>query len=475
MKRMLLVVVLLASASGGGVAADQSEGVQLGGCRFAAYGIGVRLPSGWSARILLGAEGKPVLHAASFPLPSNDDDMGLVAQETIGSRGQTYVNVRDLGPGEADDSLPVAFASSDFGPPPPGPGSRCCFVTVASRDVAVGDDVYRITVTSGSNEPPSDDALAPVNALLSDLSLEEYEPEAAPTTAGERERLAGHGLDLVLPPGWDGRVSDGFFEAASFDLPDGTGTNDPLSLDPDDIVLRVAEHGGSDTPFVSARLPVRLSATEFVPPEAGMRKGAPAVTGRSFVAGGREFVLSVVAGSLPPSSTALAEANAALATLRIEPGDFYPGSVEPATFVPASGWSTGTSGPAEVEPEGEQTITWASTVPYRDAPDQFPPHETLAALPPEGIAIVGWVFRAPGLRSELPAGWPPFRLDEAERASFEGVPDDRATYRILAHVPDRFDVTLWVFFGAPRPSSAQLARAQAELDRLQLPDWPSRP
>jgi hypothetical protein len=206
-----------------------------------------------------------------------------------------------------------------------------------------------------------------------------------------------------------------------------------------------------------------------------MRNGISALTGRSFVAGGRKFVLSVASGSLPPNPATLAEANGALAALRVEPGDFYPGTVEPATFAPASGWSTGTSGLTDVEPEGEQTTTWASTVAYRDAPDQFPPHETLAALPPDGIAIVAWLSRAPGRRSELPAGAPPFRLDEAQTSSFEGVPDDRATYRILARAPDRFDVTLWVFFGRANPDSAQLARAQAELDRLRLPDWPSRP
>src|ERR671919_202214 len=59
-------------------------------------GIEAELPTGWAARILVGAEGRPVLHAASFPLPANDDDSGSVAQQIIGSAGMAYVNVRDL-------------------------------------------------------------------------------------------------------------------------------------------------------------------------------------------------------------------------------------------------------------------------------------------------------------------------------------------------------------------------------------------
>jgi hypothetical protein len=95
-----------------------------------------------------------------------------------------------------------------------------------------------------------------------------------------------------------------------------------------------------------------------------------------------------------------------------------------------------------------------------------PPHPTLAALPADGIAIVAWVARHPGNRSELPAGQPPFQLTDAQRGPFEGVPPDFATYQIGAYVRERFDVVLWVFFGRAHPTAAQLDRAQAELERL---------
>ena len=188
------------------------------------------------------------------------------------------------------------------------------------------------------------------------------------------------------------------------------------------------------------------------------------------MASGRKFILWAYAGSKPADATALEQANEALASLRVEPGDFYPGEVEPASFEPASGWHTGSAGPVEIEPGGEQTQSWTSTVPYRDEPDQFPPHETLAVLPPDGIAIVAWVSRHPWERSELPAGEPPFQLGDARQGPFEGIPPDRGPYQLTANMRGRFDVVLWIFFGRTHPTDDQAERAQAELARLQLPE-----
>ena len=334
MKRALLVVPLLALAGCGGLTAERNPGhdARHG---IAALGLALELPPGWNARTVLGAEGRPVLHAASFPLPSNDDDTGEVAQETIGGRGQMYVNVRDLGLGETGSALPAQFRRPDFGPPPPGPGSRCCFITVASRDLAASGHVYRVTVTSGSDEPPSAAAVAKVNAVLATLSLEPYEPLRPAPARGEQ--LAGYGIALILPPGWHGRISSGVVEAASFDLAHDAGTSGSPSVGRNDVAIRLVEHGGRDAPFVMARLPLQLASTEFIAPDPGSGEQVPALSGCSFVASGREFVLWAFAGSRPPNQAAVAQANEALVTLRIEPGDFYPGEVDPATFAAAPG------------------------------------------------------------------------------------------------------------------------------------------
>src|SRR5207249_2158944 len=134
---------------------------------------------------------------------------------------------------------------SDFAPPPPGPGSRCCFITVASRDVSASGHLYRVTVTSGSDQPPSLTTVADVNSLLSTLSLKPYEPNPSPP-APAGEQLVGYGINLTLPAGWDGRVAPGLVEAASFHLQATTDSRGPLSLGRDDVLLRLVEHGGND-------------------------------------------------------------------------------------------------------------------------------------------------------------------------------------------------------------------------------------
>lgn len=428
--------------------------------------MGIGLREGWTGRILLGAEGRPVLHAASFLLPTNDDDAGQVAQETIGSRGQLYVNVRDLGPASesAAGSRPVELERADFGAPPPGPGSRCCFITMASRSVVVSGRSYLITVVSGSDDPPDEATVAEANRVLATLSL--APSETKPAAAATGERVTSYGISIRLPSGWEGRITRGKLEAASYPL----GQRDaPL---PGEIRLRLLENGGSDGAFVTGRLPLQLGAAEFLRGDDGA-----AESGRSVLASGRRFVLWMSAGSLPPSAERLAEANAALAALTIEPGDFYPGAVEPANFEPAPGWYTGTGGPTRSRPDGDDTWSWTATVPFRDRREAW--DRWLGELPPDAIVIQAFLSRnslwpptEPDPRGTHVPRPQPYRIGDAETGPFEGVPATRALYRLNARVPDQYDVDLWIFFGRAHPTRDQLSRAQAALERLELPRWP---
>jgi hypothetical protein len=307
-KALPLALLSLALASGCG---DVPVRHASAGQAVDALGFGLDPPAGWNVRILLGAEGRPVLHAADFPLPANDDDRGEIAHESIGL-GQVYVNVRDLGAGEAGSSLPVAFAQAEFPRP--------------SRDVTAAGHVYRVTALSGSHDPSAQD-VDEVNALLSTLSLDPYDTQSVPPAHGG-DHLAGYGIEVDLPQGWHGGISPGVVQAASFELSESADPREPLTPGPDGIGFTLREQGGSDAPFVTARLPLQLAASEFVPPTERL----PALTGRSFVANGRKFVLWAYAGSRVPDETALEQANEALASLRVEPGDFYPGAVEPASF-----------------------------------------------------------------------------------------------------------------------------------------------
>jgi hypothetical protein len=259
---------------------------------------------------------------------------------------------------------------------------------------------------------------------------------------------------MRLPAGWDGRVTREKLEASTSGL---------------HLVLR--EHGGTDTPFVTGLTPIRLSPAEFVGPSPGMDPRIVSSTGRSFIDHGREFVLFVDADSLPPPAGLVARANQALATLDVQPGDFYPGTVEPATFEPAAGWDTGANAArVEIQPDGQATLSWASTISYRDGGYQFPPHETLEALPPDGIVVITTLEQY-GF-SNAPKAEPPFKLDDFGQDSFEGIGPQNDTRMFRAHVSQGYDVGLWVMFGRARATKEQLAAAQEELDRLRLPDWP---
>jgi hypothetical protein len=404
--------------------------------------MSIAVPQGWEVRIVLGAEGRPVLHAASFDLPTSDDDSGEVARETFGGAALAYLNVRDLGPGAADDSLPVHFDRASFDRPPDGPGNACCRIVQAARDVSVSGHAYRVTLSVGGDDAPPPATLEQANEILETLALEPHEP-AAPAPPPAARELSRYGIAIALPDGWDGEITRGELVARG-----------------DGLSLRLLEHGGSDARFVTTQTPVQLTPAEFLPREQTM------VTGHSFVASGREFVLWVEG---EPTARAVERANQALATLRIERGDFYPGLVDPATFAPAGSWTTGTSGSTEVRPDGQQTFTWASTAPYRDEPEQFPPYRT--KLEPDDVLIhvqlYGPTDRANGRVA------PPFRVAQAERNdAWEGQIDGLPLYRIAGRAPGQaYDVGITILFGRAHPTDEQLAAADAELDRLNLPDW----
>ena len=448
--RVLVAIAVVVLAAGCGPAKEGSD-LPNDTSSLRAYGMSVSLPSAWSGRILLGATGRPVLHVGSFPLPTNDDDQGEIAKESMGR--DMYLNVRDLGSGESANELPVSFSSSDFA----RPRTRVWRITEASREVAAAGERYRITAVSGGQDPPSDNALAEANSVLRTLRLEPFVHVKVPPLPATAKQIQGYGISMRLPRGWDGSVTSGELNAGS-----------------QDIHLRLLERGGTDVDFATRVLPIELSDAEFVGPGGGFDPKIVAGTGRSFIDHGREFVLWVEADTLPPSRLAVEQANQALATLEVEPGDFYPGRVEPATFAAADGWHSGTNGAVEVQPEGQQTWSWASTIPYLDEPPQFPPSTTLRRLPADGIVITVQVFGPDehgGGRNR--ANRPPFRLDQASRGyPWEGQIGEIPLYSIGGRATGQsYDVDIAVFFGRNRPTRAQIAAADAELARLKLPDW----
>jgi hypothetical protein len=408
---------------------------------LSADGIGVELPDGWTGRILVGASGRPVLHAASFPVEANDTDEGLIAQEAMGINGM-YLNVRNLGAGDMGASVPLRFEAAQFEPASFEGAPR----REAAADVASGGERFRVRAVSGGADPPPQRYLDELNQALSSLSLSAYAPGPAAAAAGDP--IGGFGLHAKVPKGWEGGVARGEIHAGD-----------------QEIDLGIAEFSAADAgSFVTGRLPLTIGPTEFV----HLQDGSGYETGRSFVEAGREFQLWVRSPERRPPDAELARLNSFLASFRADPGDFYPGRVEPATFRAADGWHTGSTGPADIQPDGQQTMSWASTNPYEDTGFQFPPSKTLDALFRDGIVILVTL----GQHGQ-PSGYgkiPP--LSDFLHGSFEGIPADVGTRHVDTLV-GHYNADMWVLFGRAEPTQAQLDQAQAELDRLDLPEWPA--
>jgi hypothetical protein len=301
----------------------------------------------------------------------------------------------------------------------------------------------------------NDSELGTINGLLRTLSLNHYEPRQEHFPAPTGPPLARYGMSMRLPQGWEGRISRGLLQASG-----------------DGLRVEFREHGGTDAPFVTSRFPIQVVESEFIPAEPGQAEKAGVNTGGSFSVNGRDFVFRVTSNEGPPPRDALERLDGALKTLQIERGDFYPGSVDPATFAAAPGWYTGTSGAAPIEADGQQTSTWAATIPYRDEPFQFPPSRTLERLPKDGVIILTDLFGPNnGAGTSAPFHLPPLPRHLDPNFSFEGLPSNVGGYGAGGRVDDEYQVSLTVLFDERNPSAFTIARAQAELDRLRLPDW----
>jgi hypothetical protein len=316
------------------------------------------------------------------------------------------------------------------------------------------------------------------------------QPMAKPVIAGPRQLGSRYGISVRLPAGWDGRLGRGVLHAASFPLPpeaSGWAAKASKRLAADDALVLLFENGPGRSPplevagYPELSGPLRLDAGDFEPFD-GVTEDSRA-TGHGFARrtlqlSGRFFVLFAEAGERIPSASVLSGLNELLASLVVERGDFYPGTVAPARFPTRVGWFVGTSGEDEARADGEFTTSWASTIPYADDWNALPPFKTLERLPRDGIAIWLGLSRTnrfpprPEGDNTFPARKPPFSLEDFEaRAGWEGQVRGLPEYLLLGTVRAQYNVDLRVYFGRPDPTEAMIAAAQGMLDSLELPDW----
>lgn len=133
-------------------------------------------------------------------------------------------------------------------------------------------------------------------------------------------------------------------------------------------------------------------------------------------------------------------------------------------FLHAAGWHVETDG-IDVPPGTRAAV--AATVPLDTggAPLDLAPAAVLAALPPSGIVVA--VAGVPAQRRAAASA--PLRVADAAVSTRwhgrEGGERALAEYA-LRHVAGGLDLDVRVVFGSAEPSRAQLAEAQAQLDRL---------
>jgi hypothetical protein len=89
--------------------------------RISGHGLEIDLPNGWEGRIYRRPEGRPILHAASFVLPTDDGDFGALAVASMPSNG-VFIALAEYGPDVlgtplfAHQGLPVPLRPADVLP-----------------------------------------------------------------------------------------------------------------------------------------------------------------------------------------------------------------------------------------------------------------------------------------------------------------------------------------------------------------------
>jgi hypothetical protein len=145
-------------------------------------------------------------------------------------------------------------------------------------------------------------------------------------------------------------------------------------------------------------------------------------------------------------------------------------SLLPAPFAPHQGWHVGHGRvhacPGVSKSQCVQATSWASTIRWHGCRECLP-HETIAALPPGGIALQVTVARERPLVARRTLRWPPLIRARDVTAGFEGVPHRYGVYQLFARF-GHVEAYVWAFFGRARPTTRQLAAANAELQTVRL-------
>jgi hypothetical protein len=145
--------------------------------------------------------------------------------------------------------------------------------------------------------------------------------------------------------------------------------------------------------------------------------------------------------------------------------------VVPALFAPHAGWHTGHARPQACTGSPATRCvyapSWAATIPWRGC-GWCIPHQMVAALPPDGVVLQISISKERPMTARVALPWPPRIRARDVVAGFEGVSPRYGVSQQLARY-GQVERYVWGWFGRARPTTAQLARANAELARLSRP------
>jgi hypothetical protein len=144
------------------------------------------------------------------------------------------------------------------------------------------------------------------------------------------EAIAGYGLSIELPGGWQGRVVSPEADmaaqviAGNFRLPgheDFAGQKTAAAMSPASIYVWIADLGTDQKHlqpgrWIEASLPISVSRADVQPFE-GVSSPSEAV--RWLLIDGRALLILVAFGAAEPSDSQFTQANGVLATLRVTP------------------------------------------------------------------------------------------------------------------------------------------------------------
>ena len=142
----------------------------------------------------------------------------------------------------------------------------------------------------------------------------------------------------------------------------------------------------------------------------------------------------------------------------------------PVGFAPHAGWHAGHGREhACVGVSASRCVqvsTWTATVPWRGCGECLP-HETIASLPPDGIALqVTAAIEHPPVAARA-SSWPPTIRAGDVTAGLEGISARYGVYQRLARF-GKTEAYVWAFFGRAHPTRAQLAEANAALRTVRV-------